>query len=114
MFAKIINLIRRFIEHIQGERCPECGSSDLTWASNWIRGYNDLCNQATGCCGTRCFDCGLIQWDQDYEEWTSGLPSWITPYPDCGTRPTSNRLCVDGTPPDNEGTGSGKTAIGDT
>ena len=59
--------------------CPKCASSNLK-SGYWIRGWNNLCNQAAGDEGHRCYECGYIQWEKSYEEYVKILPHWCTPY----------------------------------
>lgn len=64
------------------DRCEKCKSTTLHKSSGWTRGWNNLCEQATGDSGTRCFDCGHIKWDQSLEEYKSKLPEWCVAYED--------------------------------
>lgn len=59
--------------------CRKCGSFNLNYG-HWTRGWNNLCGQATGANGWRCFDCGKIVWKQTDEEYAESLPEWCTPY----------------------------------
>ena len=80
------NLLNKILDYFLGEACPECGSRHLDHGQ-WIRGYNELCRQAAGAPGKRCYDCGHIIWDDTYEEYISYQPDWIRTYPD---RPKKN------------------------
>ncbi len=61
--------------------CPKCKSKTLN-EGHWIRGWNDELNQACGDNGTRCFDCGHIQWEQSFKEYVRKLPVWCRAYND--------------------------------
>lgn len=65
----------------RSKRCKNCNSKHLNYG-HWIRGWNDLCEQACGDYGTRCFDCGNIEWDKTCEEYKAILPKWCRAY--CG------------------------------
>lgn len=60
-------------------RCPKCKSKHLD-DGYWIRGWNNLCEQACGDTGTRCFDCGHIEWEQTCEEYKAKLSKWCRAY----------------------------------
>jgi hypothetical protein len=63
----------------RSRRCPMCNSKHLD-DGYWIRGWNDLCSQACGDIGTRCFDCGHIEWKQSCEDYKAELPKWCRAY----------------------------------
>lgn len=57
--------------------CPRCNSwFSMEHSGFWIGGYNELCNQATSRSGSRCYECGFIEWDQSCEEYKKSLPHW--------------------------------------
>lgn len=70
------------LNKILGEACPECGKRHMEHYYAWTRGWNELCSQASGEPGTRCYDCGHIVWDTPYDEYVARLPDWVRPYPD--------------------------------
>jgi len=63
------------------KRCTKCKSKNLT-DGIWRRGWNELCQQATGDSGIRCYDCGHIVWKQNFEEYQKSLPKWCRAYKD--------------------------------
>jgi hypothetical protein len=75
-------MLKKIVNYFLGEACPECGSRHLNHHHGWIRGYNELCKQAAGAPGKRCYDCGHVIWDDTYEEYVSSLPDWVRPFPD--------------------------------
>ena len=77
-----MKLLKKLIDYIFGEPCPECGKRHMEHSHFWTRGYNELCKQAAGAPGKRCYDCGHIIWDAPFAEWVSHLPDWVRPYPD--------------------------------
>jgi len=60
-------------------RCPKCKSKHLN-DGYWTRGWNDLCSQACGDTGIRCFDCCHIEWEQTLDEYKAKLPKWCRAY----------------------------------
>lgn len=61
------------------QHCWRCGSRDLRESMSYIRGYNELCTQAYGEDGKRCFDCGFIHFRTPYYEHVERIPEWCKP-----------------------------------
>lgn len=74
-------------ERLFGIKCPHCGLRGQMGRSNsYIRGYNNLCTQASGDEGFYCMGCSGITYLTSYEEFRRVLPAWCDAYPD---RPTA-------------------------
>ncbi len=61
------------------KQCIKCKSKRID-RGYWIRGWNNLCSQACGDIGDRCFDCGDINWDKTLKEYKLKLPIWCDAY----------------------------------
>lgn len=79
------NLIKRispqFWQYLvrRSKRCEKCNSKHLV-KGYWVRGWNNLCEQACGDEGERCFDCGNIVWEKSCEQYKAILPHWCKAY----------------------------------
>jgi len=82
---QIIALWNKLLDNLFGEKCPNCGKRELQYGY-WSRGYNELCRQACGDSGDRCYECGYIRWRLDYESYKSSLPHWCRAYDDPHSR----------------------------
>jgi len=68
-----------FSKWVHKKICPKCRSL-LMQRGYYIRGWNDLCDQATGDFGYRCYDCGYIEWNKTCGEYKKELPHWCHAY----------------------------------
>lgn len=75
----MLSIFRRLRYWFACRRCWKCGGKHLTESSDWTRGYNDLCRQASGSTGKRCFDCGFIHFEKSHAEYAKTLPEWVRP-----------------------------------
>lgn len=73
-------LLQRIRYWWRQKHCWRCGSRRLNASHGWTRGYNDLCTQAVGATGKRCYDCGFIHFVTPYYDYVEKLPSWCRAY----------------------------------
>lgn len=59
--------------------CPKCLRMQMR-RGYYTRGWNNLCDQATGDNGYRCYNCGHMVWDHTLEEYKERLPKWCKAY----------------------------------
>lgn len=78
----LYDLVDGLVDKVFGAKCPACGNRSLQHSYKWIRGWNNLCKQAVGDSGYRCYDCGYIVWDVPYETFRESLPKWCVAYTD--------------------------------
>lgn len=79
------NIFHKIVTKVLGEQCKNCNTyGQLQYDNRWVRGWNNLCNQAIGDWGKRCYNCGEIYWDRPIEEYRSILPDWCRAYEDNG------------------------------
>ena len=70
-----------FIKDGKVVRCMRCTGKNVgNTHGNYSRGYNTLCQQASGDKGAYCNDCGYITFITSFEDYKKTLPSWVTPY----------------------------------
>ena len=70
-------VVRNTVHH-----CERCGSKNVgeTWSYAYIRGWNDLCDQAVGDTGAYCNNCGWITFVRSLDDFKKSLPSWCRAY----------------------------------
>lgn len=71
-------LLQCFIQR-NNHVCQKCGSSD-TIEGNYIRGYNNYCEQVYDDRGYYCYTCCKVDWKVPLKEHIKTLPDWCTPY----------------------------------
>lgn len=64
---------------IKRKRCGHCDSKKID-KGYYRRGWNNLCNQASGDNGYWCFNCLRVSWVKTYEEATRDKKEWCTVY----------------------------------
>lgn len=79
-YTKNVSLVDRLF----GIKCPHCKQRgwDNMRKNQYIRGYNNMCTQASGDEGFYCMACGGITFLISYEESRRIKPSWCTVNPD--------------------------------
>lgn len=78
MLKGLMEILR---DKFRRSHCWRCGSSELNENLGYTRGYNNLCQQACGSLGKRCFDCGFIHFETPYYRYVDHLPHWCKPSP---------------------------------
>jgi hypothetical protein len=73
----MITALKEYLQRKGIPYCKHCGSWDVDKPhSGYTRGWNNLCEQATGDRGAYCNNCGQINWDQSLEDYKKSLPDW--------------------------------------
>jgi hypothetical protein len=57
------------------KRCYHCGSKKID-RGYYSRGWNNLCNQASGDYGYWCYDCCKVSFIKTLDEYKATLPKW--------------------------------------
>ena len=70
-------------DRLFGIKCPHCNKRGTDMRSNtYTRGWNNLCEQASGSDGFFCMGCNGITFLTSYEEARRTTPTWCTVLPD--------------------------------
>lgn len=69
-------------DRLFGIKCPHCNKRTDMRQGQYTRGYNEMCQQASGDDGFYCMGCGGITYRISYEESRRITPSWCTVNPD--------------------------------
>ena len=69
-------------ERLFGIKCPHCNKRTDMRRRHYVRGYNEMCEQALGDDGFYCMDCTGITWRISYEDTCRIFPKWCTVSPD--------------------------------
>ena len=69
-------------ERLFGIKCPNCKERSRMHSDEYVRGYNNLCSQASGSKGLFCMKCASIIYLIPVEEYRRIMPSWCTVFPD--------------------------------
>lgn len=75
-----------FFDRLFGIKCPHCKERTDMRRDEYTRGYNNMCEQASGCSGFYCMSCGGITYTLSYEEDRRVTPAWCTVEPDSEKR----------------------------
>lgn len=69
-------------DRLFGVKCPNCSVRGAMHQAEYTRGWNNLCNQASGDTGLRCMSCSTIAFLTSFEESRRLTPAWCTVVPD--------------------------------